>query len=335
MAPLQIIPYDPARAIAGRRPRKPSILPGDAPRSQAITVAGSSHSSSDGDQGSHHSELASRGQNQTCVQNSMGGVAPVFVGGSEEASGAENVWDELRSRFSETDSVVETENGFVTKAGDAFAKASAEPEASGAEVQDSDEEFGANSLENGMRGNRHLLKRKLKNGGQGNNPLVIMDDGSNDDSESEDDFMWKKRKVSQDPWLRTADDTDDETDGEDDGTKFGVSCTKARVRDSRSESDGIASQIEDFASNPTDLVEPNPVARVGCNGEWGIHGIIGKEVIQGVIYYCVDWEPTMLPKDVLRGARRMVQEFEAKEQARGKGGDSRKRKQVGRGKHRF
>ena len=125
-------------------------------------------------------------------------------------------------------------------------------------------------------------------------------------------------------WLKTVDETDEETDDEAE-----ISCTRVRADDTQSESDGIASRLEDFASTSTDLVESQPVATVGGNGEWGIHGIIGKEVIDGVLHYCVDWEPTMLPVGVLRGAWRMVQKFEAKEQARsGKRGDSRKRKRI-------
>src|SRR5437667_10272206 len=77
----------------------------------------------------------------------------------------------------------------------------------------------------------------------------------------------------------------------------------------------------------TDLVKPQAVARVGGNGEWGIHGIIGKEVIEGRAYYCVDWEPTMMPLDELCGAERLVREFEAKEQARlRRAGNTRKKK---------
>src|SRR5436190_9369249 len=30
------------------------------------------------------------------------------------------------------------------------------------------------------------------------------------------------------------------------------------------------------------------------DGQWRIHGIIGKEVIEGEIHYCVDWYPTFV-----------------------------------------
>ena len=48
----------------------------------------------------------------------------------------------------------------------------------------------------------------------------------------------------------------------------------------------------------------------------GIHGIIGKEVIEGKVYYCVDWEPTMMPVNELWGAKHLVREFEVKEETR-------------------
>ncbi|KAI9770371.1 MAG: hypothetical protein M1839_003213 [Geoglossum umbratile] len=225
---------------------------------------------------------------------------------------------ELDSLFDEIDGIVGIENG--------FAKASAEHEVG---AQDGDEEFGAN---NTMRGDCNLLKLKPKTGGQGSedNPLVITDDEchGDGDSESEDDLVWKKRRVDRVSWFKTIGETDEETDDEAE-----ISCTGVRADDTGSESDSIVGRLEDFASASADLVESQPVARVGDNGEWGIHGIIGKEIIDGVLHYCVDWEPTMLPVGVLRGAWRMVQEFEAKEQARsGKGGDSRKRKRVRRGR---
>ncbi|KAI9784938.1 MAG: hypothetical protein M1839_001133 [Geoglossum umbratile] len=69
-------------------------------------------------------------------------------------------------------------------------------------------------------------------------------------------------------------------------------------------------------SESDDRVKAQSVARVGSNSEWGIHGIIGKEVIEGKVYYCVDWEPTMICSDELLGAQPLVQKFEEKEQAR-------------------
>ncbi|KAI9866923.1 MAG: hypothetical protein M1813_000320 [Trichoglossum hirsutum] len=248
MASLAIIQYNPTRAIASRRPRNDL-------RVKPITISNSTtipEKDSNGSSDSDHYDSADLGNLATHVKN---------------------VPNEFNSLFDITGSVVGTENGFVTKVGSTFSKASAECEV---EVQDSDAEFRAN---NGMGDNHHLLRRIPRTGGQ-DNLLVIPDDES--DSENKDDLCGRSI----------------ERINTDDGTG------------------GIASQIEDFASTSTDLVEPQPVAKVGGNGEWGIHGNIGKEVISGVLHYCVGWEPTVLPIDVLRAAWRMVQEFEAEERAR-------------------
>jgi hypothetical protein len=148
------------------------------------------------------------------------------------------------------------------------------------------------------------------------------------------------------PWFRVIDETDDEADD----IKFDIDSTRVRAGDDQSENDGVASEIGDSENNgqshpspatssaqhsdvgstlfkPADYVKPQSVARVGGDGEWGIHGIIGKEVIGGEVYYCVDWEPTMMPEHELGQVQHLVQEFEAKEQARWrKRGDAQKRK---------
>ena len=54
--------------------------------------------------------------------------------------------------------------------------------------------------------------------------------------------------------------------------------------------------------------------KVGGNREWGIHRIIGKEVIEGRAYYYVDWELMMMLLDKLCRVEYLVQEFQAKEQ---------------------
>ena len=105
---------------------------------------------------------------------------------------------------------------------------------------------------------------------------------------------------------RKIDDTDDTDDTDkadeaDEADKFGC-----RVK--------AASNID--GSDDNELVKPQLFARVGGNGEWGIHGIIGSEIIDGKLHYCVDWQPTMIPFDKLFGAQRLVREFETREQAR-------------------
>jgi hypothetical protein len=138
----------------------------------------------------------------------------------------------------------------------------------------------------------------------------------------------------------------DETDDEANETEFETGGTGVRAGDAQSENDGedngqshshpaaSSTHHSDFDSalfKSADRIESQSFARVGGNGEWGIHGIIGKEVIKGKVYYCVDWKPTMMPMDELWGAERLVQIFEAKEQARlGRVGNTRKKKHRGR-----
>ena len=136
---------------------------------------------------------------------------------------------------------------------------------------------------------------------------------------------------------------------------------RVRAGDVQSKADGIASEIEaseengqshprsaTSAASHSDLTSNTPpecrrsVARSDddydpsnpaksniantVDGEWRIHGIIGKEVIRGEIHYCVDWYPTFVPERELGKTRRLVREFEAKEQKKERRGRPRKQK---------
>jgi hypothetical protein len=70
-------------------------------------------------------------------------------------------------------------------------------------------------------------------------------------------------------------------------------------------------------STPNDIARPQ-MAKVDDKQEWGIHGIIGKEEIDGVVHYWVDWNPTLVPKYDLGNARVLVEKFEARLQKQGK-----------------
>ena len=125
------------------------------------------------------------------------------------------------------------------------------------------------------------------------------------------------------PW-RTVDKTD-----EADSTVFETCYARVRAGDARSENDSIVSEIEDneqshlHSAQPhrahhsditsTDLVRPQLFAKVGGNGKWEIHGIIGKEVIEGKVYYYMDWKLMMMSLSELSGAECLVEEFETKE----------------------
>jgi hypothetical protein len=75
------------------------------------------------------------------------------------------------------------------------------------------------------------------------------------------------------------------------------------------------SKFDSTLFKSADRIESKSFAKVEENSEWGIHGIIGKEVIDNEIYYCVDWEPTMVPLSELCRAKLLVWEFEAKRQS--------------------
>jgi hypothetical protein len=79
------------------------------------------------------------------------------------------------------------------------------------------------------------------------------------------------------------------------------------------------SEPEDDTSNAsaalrsTELGEPQPVDRVTDAGqEWEIRSIIGRQKVNGVVQYWVEWEPTWMPESELMGARELVHEFEAR-----------------------
>lgn len=72
-----------------------------------------------------------------------------------------------------------------------------------------------------------------------------------------------------------------------------------------------------------DLERPKQMAEVvDADQEWEIRDTIGKEDIDGVPHYWVEWMPTLVPKYHLRNARALVNTFEARLRAgRGRGRD--------------
>lgn len=52
------------------------------------------------------------------------------------------------------------------------------------------------------------------------------------------------------------------------------------------------------------------------NQDWEIRGVIGKEVIDSMLYYLIDWQPTVLPRHSLGHAEQLVDEFESRIQAK-------------------
>jgi hypothetical protein len=62
-----------------------------------------------------------------------------------------------------------------------------------------------------------------------------------------------------------------------------------------------------------DLEGPEQLAEVvDANQEWEICDIIGKEDVNGVVHYLVEWNPTLMPKYALAKAKGLVNKFEAR-----------------------
>jgi hypothetical protein len=51
---------------------------------------------------------------------------------------------------------------------------------------------------------------------------------------------------------------------------------------------------------------------VDANQEWQIRDMIGKENVDGVVHYLVEWNPTLVPKYALKNAKEMVDKFGAR-----------------------
>jgi hypothetical protein len=51
---------------------------------------------------------------------------------------------------------------------------------------------------------------------------------------------------------------------------------------------------------------------IDTNRDWEVRKIVGKEYINGILYYWVDWYRTLEPEDVLEHAKELVDDFEAR-----------------------
>jgi hypothetical protein len=94
--------------------------------------------------------------------------------------------------------------------------------------------------------------------------------------------------------------------------------------------DGEAStfgRTASMTSIPNDLAEPQAVVEANDKQEWEICDIIGKEDIDGIVYYWVDWSATLVPKYELKKAKALVDKFEARLRAQGQ---QRRRRRRGR-----
>jgi hypothetical protein len=51
---------------------------------------------------------------------------------------------------------------------------------------------------------------------------------------------------------------------------------------------------------------------IDADRDWEVRKIIGKENVDGVLHYLVDWYPTLQPENSLRHAKELVDKFEAR-----------------------
>ena len=84
----------------------------------------------------------------------------------------------------------------------------------------------------------------------------------------------------------------------------------------------------------TPVLESVPLSEsqqlIDADSDWEVRQIIGREDVDGVLHYLVDWVPTLLPKHSLGGLKEMVDKFEAQLRAQrpvknGRGGPGLKR----------
>jgi len=107
-------------------------------------------------------------------------------------------------------------------------------------------------------------------------------------------------------------DSNDDDSTNQDSNEGPRPAKRRRLHRPRSEPDDDTSAAS-AALRSTELGEPQPVDRVADAGqEWEIRGIIGRQKVNGVVQYWVEWEPTWMPESELMGARELVDEFEAR-----------------------
>jgi hypothetical protein len=70
------------------------------------------------------------------------------------------------------------------------------------------------------------------------------------------------------------------------------------------------------AYEPTPPTEPQLCLQViDDDQDWEVRQIIGKEEVDGVLHYMVDWHPTLIPEESLGHAKELVDKFEARLQS--------------------
>jgi len=90
---------------------------------------------------------------------------------------------------------------------------------------------------------------------------------------------------------------------------------KHHLQQSHSEPNDVACAAS-AACESIDFGDPQLVGLgTDAGQEWEIRSIIGRQKVDGIVQYWVEWEPTWMPESELTGARELVDEFEARLQA--------------------
>jgi len=112
---------------------------------------------------------------------------------------------------------------------------------------------------------------------------------------------WKVSRGSPSPSYPPV--SDDNQDSEADHGTFSIPLDARHTSSSRSTPALEATSLAEVEVCPM-LTDVDP--------DWGVREIIGKEDLDGVSYYLVDWHPTLLPVHSLGHAKELVDEFEAR-----------------------
>jgi hypothetical protein len=155
-----------------------------------------------------------------------------------------------------------------------------------------------------------------------------------DPGESGDDDVWStRREVSAPPGGRIAPNSrykrsrrspspTSEEDAEEDDNGTLSSSTDGKL---------ASTARTTPASESAPPTEPQLCPQViDADRDWEVRQIIGKEDVDGVLHYLVDWYPTLLPEHSLGHAKELVDKFEARLRAQreannGRGGQGLKR----------
>jgi hypothetical protein len=104
-----------------------------------------------------------------------------------------------------------------------------------------------------------------------------------------------------------------------------AAATPSRQSEVRTDGKVVArARAASITSTLNDAARPQ-VAEVDSKQEWEIRDIIGKEDVDGVVHYLVEWSTTLVPKYELGKAKGLVEKFEARLRAQARQGNKRQR----------